>query len=147
MSRVYASLRCQTDLTKYGNCYATSRCPKPDEILPTSKAWTEGVVNNDRVTELFSEHQSVDEKDHGAAAEMVYRLLTYELTYPEFATVATSDTQASKVQADVNIEFIHNNIHYWAGGDGGHMSQIPVATFDPIFWLHHWYGHDPAGMN
>ena len=21
----------------------------------------------------------------------------------------------------------------------GHMSDVPVAAFDPIFWLHHWY--------
>ena len=20
----------------------------------------------------------------------------------------------------------------------GHMSDVPVAAFDPIFWLHHW---------
>ena len=25
------------------------------------------------------------------------------------------------------------------GGLGlGHMSDVPVAAFDPIFWLHHW---------
>jgi hypothetical protein len=21
----------------------------------------------------------------------------------------------------------------------GHMSDIPVAAFDPIFYMHHWY--------
>jgi hypothetical protein len=20
----------------------------------------------------------------------------------------------------------------------GHMAAVPVAAFDPIFWLHHW---------
>lgn len=81
---------------------------------------------------------------YGSAAELVYRLLTYPMDYAHFATLARDENMTSvtasttKVTNDINIEFIHNNIHYWAGGDGGHMSQIPVATFDPIFWLHHW---------
>lgn len=79
---------------------------------------------------------AVDGEIYGTTAEMVYRLLTYPLDYSQFATMAID--QDPRVETDVNIEFIHNNIHYWAGGDGGHMSQIPVATFDPIFWLHHW---------
>jgi tyrosinase len=65
------------------------------------------------------------------------------MDYAHFATLARDEDETSatasksKVTNDINIEFIHNNIHYWVGGNGGHMSQIPVATFDPIFWLHH----------
>ena len=67
---------------------------------------------------------------------MVYRLLTVPITYPTFATTAQLNDD---VQNDINLEYIHNNIHGWEGGDyNGHMSQIPVATFDPLFWLHHW---------
>lgn len=86
---------------------------------------------------LLSQHSAVDGNNYGAAAELVYRLLTYPIDYTEFSTTAVAK-DSPKVSADVNIEFIHNNIHWWAGGEGGHMSQIPVATFDPIFWLHHW---------
>ncbi|KAK8131364.1 hypothetical protein PG984_007802 [Apiospora sp. TS-2023a] len=123
----------------YGACYATSRCPDPDkgQTKPASKDWIEGIVNNQEVQRLMGSHIDVNDKDSGAAGEMVYRLLTYDLTYPQFATVSDSGDQARGVQSDINLEFIHNNIHYWAGGEGGHMSQIPVATFDPIFWLHH----------
>jgi tyrosinase len=32
------------------------------------------------------------------------------------------------------LEEIHNRIHVWVGG---HMGQIPLAAFDPIFWAHH----------
>lgn len=95
------------------------------------------MVNNDKVAEFMTAHSAIDDKDYGTAAEMVYRLLTYPLEYPDFATVALHNDDP-QVQTDVNIEFIHNNIHYWAGGEGGHMSQIPVASFDPIFWVHHW---------
>ncbi|KAL5342248.1 hypothetical protein BJX70DRAFT_357265 [Aspergillus crustosus] len=120
----------------YGKCIATSRCPTEEQAQATSKDWIQGVVNNDGVEKYLKLHSAVDEKDYGAAAELVYRLLTYPIDYQEFATTAL-DKREPKVSADVNIEFIHNNIHWWAGGDGGHMSQIPVATFDPIFWLHH----------
>lgn len=92
----------------------------------------------------MAEHASVTDESYGSAAELVYRLLTYPMDYAHFATLARDETMASagtstsKVTNDINIEFIHNNIHYWVGGGGGHMSQIPVATFDPTFWLHHW---------
>ena len=35
------------------------------------------------------------------------------------------------------LEQLHNNVHVWVGGDRGHMSDIPFAAFDPIFWAHH----------
>ena len=44
-----------------------------------------------------------------------------------------------------SIESIHDNMHVWCGGGYfgepafGHMSWVPVAAFDPIFWLHHKY--------
>ncbi|OJD26240.1 hypothetical protein ACJ73_02376 [Blastomyces percursus] len=53
--------------------------------------------------------------------------------FRELATTARDaimdSSNASKVTNDMNIEFIHNNIHYWVGGNGGHMSRILVATF------------------
>ena len=35
------------------------------------------------------------------------------------------------------LEQLHNNVHVWVGGSNGHMSDIPFAAFDPIFWAHH----------
>jgi tyrosinase len=32
------------------------------------------------------------------------------------------------------LEQYHNNVHVWVGG---HMSDIPFAAFDPIFYAHH----------
>lgn len=106
-----------------------------------SPAWINGVVNNSSVEKALAQPTwTNDDKanPHGKPAEMVYRLLTVPMDYPTFATTAQS---SDNVQNDLNIEFIHNNVHGWVGGDyNGHMSQIPVATFDPLFWLHHWYG-------
>ena len=39
----------------------------------------------------------------------------------------------------LNCEYIHNNVHNWVGGDAGQMGDVPVAAYDPIFFLHHWY--------
>ena len=36
-----------------------------------------------------------------------------------------------------SIEGLHNDYHGHCGGIG-HMSRVPVAAFDPVFWLHHW---------
>ncbi|KAJ7762839.1 hypothetical protein DFH07DRAFT_709304, partial [Mycena maculata] len=30
-----------------------------------------------------------------------------------------------------------SNLHNWIGGTWGHMGNVPVAAFDPIFWMHH----------
>lgn len=38
-----------------------------------------------------------------------------------------------------SLENFHNNYHVTLGGQG-HMSRVPVAAFDPVFWLHHWLG-------
>jgi tyrosinase len=48
--------------------------------------------------------------------------------------------------AYASLEDIHDNIHGLIGGPApnnqssppGHMSIIPYAAFDPVFWLHHW---------
>ncbi|KAL2825952.1 common central domain of tyrosinase-domain-containing protein [Aspergillus cavernicola] len=126
---------------QYGECIATSRCPTKEQRDPTSEAWRHGVVNTEQVNDFLGQHASITDLDYGDTAEMVYRLLTYPMDFVSFATTARDanmvSASASKVTNDMNIEFIHNNIHYWVGGDGGHMSQIPVATFDPVFWFHH----------
>lgn len=79
----------------------------------------------------------------GKAADVVYRLLTVPMQYSTFATTGPVPSKKSEssddVTGDLNIESVHNNVHGWVGGENyGHMSQIPVASFDPLFWLHHW---------
>ncbi|KAI0422786.1 tyrosinase [Xylaria grammica] len=127
----------------YGECIATSRCPTEKEREAGSDTWANGVAHDDEADKLLAKHSSVTDLSYGSAAELVYRLLTYPMDYPHFATLARDENATSatasttKVTNDINVEFIHNNIHYWVGGNGGHMSQIPVATFCPTFWLHH----------
>ena len=35
------------------------------------------------------------------------------------------------------LEDMHGLVHVWVGGEDGHMSQVPLAAYDPIFWAHH----------
>ena len=48
----------------------------------------------------------------------------------------------------------NSTLQNWAGGEwmqykneagegAGHMSDVDVSAFDPIFYLHHWYLHCP----
>ena len=129
---------------QFGECTATSRSPTRDQRVASSKEWREGINNHSVVNKSMADHETiVDTTEHGKATEMVYRLLTETLDFVSFATTArdaglASASESKDITKDMNLEFIHNNIHYWVGGDGGHMGRIPVATFDPVFWLHHW---------
>ncbi|KAK9776313.1 putative tyrosinase [Seiridium cardinale] len=42
----------------------------------------------------------------------------------------------------MSLEYRHKNVHNLSGGNNfetglGHMSDVPVTAFDPLFWLHH----------
>lgn len=130
------------EILEYGECFATNRCPTAEERKSDSEFWRNGGAHHDVANHFLKETNSITGFDYGTASEMVYRLLTYPVDFETFGSVARDATldssSKSSVTNDINLEFIHNNVHYWVGGDGGHMSQIPVATFDPSFWFHHW---------
>ncbi|KAF3394050.1 Tyrosinase [Penicillium rolfsii] len=125
----------QEDYKNFGNAIGTSRWPDEEDQKPTSEGWRHGVVNNRKIADAFGSHVGYNDKNHGPATEIVYRLLTTPMDYTTFAsTNPTSKDQ--KVNEDLNIEYIHNNIHGWTGAEG-HMGNVPVAAFDPLFFLHH----------
>lgn len=35
------------------------------------------------------------------------------------------------------LEDLHGTVHVYVGGETGHMSVVPLAAYDPIFWAHH----------
>ncbi|KAJ5780085.1 hypothetical protein N7457_005245 [Penicillium paradoxum] len=125
----------QEQYKNFGNAIGTSRWPDEEDQNPTSEGWRHGVVNNRKVADAFNAHEGYNDKNHGPAAEMVYRLLTVPMEYTTFASTNPASKDQS-VEQDLNIEYIHNNIHGWTG-DAGHMGNVPVASFDPLFFLHH----------
>lgn len=72
--------------------------------------------------------------------EAFYRVVTME-DYEMFSTRKRLD--GTRPQAWGSVESLHDKLHLWCGGGYfgepayGHMSWVPVAAFDPIFWLHH----------
>ncbi|KAI4599576.1 hypothetical protein KJ359_002023 [Pestalotiopsis sp. 9143b] len=77
----------------------------------------------------------------GSFREAVSRMFSpgYLEKWSDFATVKKD---AEGLVKFMSLEYIHNNVHNDAGGfrpaEGvGHMSDVPVAAFDPLFWMHH----------
>ncbi|KAF2205503.1 Di-copper centre-containing protein [Delitschia confertaspora ATCC 74209] len=59
-----------------------------------------------------------------------------DAAYEDFEAVGSA---ARTEGASGSLEGIHNKYHMEIGnfGSGGHMSSVPVAAFDPVFWFHH----------
>ncbi|KAK4164114.1 common central domain of tyrosinase-domain-containing protein [Cladorrhinum sp. PSN259] len=114
-----------------------------------SEAWVDGTVNNDCIADALEAHEWYNKQAEGVPlAEMVYRLFEpeYIKSFAQFATtrMPTKDPkhwgQTYNPTGYLNLEFIHNNVHLWTGGIDkaiGHMRKVPVAGFDPIFFMHH----------
>lgn len=75
-----------------------------------------------------------------------------EGAYSNFLAFSTSgvvlqgknpDTNKILRQTAGSIEDFHGSYHVFVGGfsgrntNTGHMSSVPVAAFDPVFWMHH----------
>lgn len=63
------------------------------------------MVNNRKVADAFNAHQGYNDKNHGPAAEMVYRLLTVPMDYTTFASTNPTSKDQS-VEQDLNIEYV-----------------------------------------
>lgn len=102
----------------------------------------------------------------GNLADAVNRMFSvdYNGTWTSFASTKWYAEEELNIRTGyMSLEFIHNNIHNITGGSSlgydpndkhsldpqgiyglGHMSDVPVAAFDPIFWMHHWYILSPS---
>lgn len=61
----------------------------------------------------------------------------YAETYEKFSSLPVSKSSLKLDNLYIPIETPHNSIHLILGGAGGNMSDVSIAAFDPIFWLHH----------
>ncbi|KAH7227272.1 hypothetical protein B0J15DRAFT_577507 [Fusarium solani] len=79
----------------------------------------------------------------GNLSEKVNRMMT-DYTWGLFASTKWRGEHRKDSNNFSSLEAIHNTVHGVTGGTDfdtgvGHMSAVPVAAFDPIFWLHHWF--------
>ncbi|KAF2762779.1 Di-copper centre-containing protein [Pseudovirgaria hyperparasitica] len=59
----------------------------------------------------------------------LYQILTQYQSFNQFSNTGSEQSLYG------SLEGIHNNIH--STFNGGHMGAVPVAAFDPLFWVHH----------
>ncbi|KAI9868865.1 MAG: hypothetical protein M1813_004716 [Trichoglossum hirsutum] len=116
---------------------ATGRCAP--SFQEDAIAFQAGTVNNGQVATNIRNHDWYSESiDDPTLKDSVHRLLTYPVDYEVFATTNMNPVDAaSNPLGYLNCEYIHNNVHNWIGGDSGQMNDVPVAAYDPIFFLHH----------
>jgi len=71
--------------------------------------------------------------------DQVYQMLTACDDYLHFS----NDQVGATSKCANSLEQIHNTVHTLAGGAGndgtssGHLTYLPLSTYDPVFWLHH----------
>ncbi|PIG80893.1 tyrosinase domain protein [Aspergillus arachidicola] len=141
----------------FDKCQSTTKYGLLDNY--NADVWADGGQNWLRANLALNEHpwyQNLDDWDSvPTLQEMTFRLLrSIGHNWGEFSSTRYDDSPEGDQQPPtnwMNLEAIHNNVHNWVGGfmfsrpgrhdlklwGAGHMSSVPVAAFDPIFWLHH----------
>ena len=81
--------------------------------------------------------------------DMILAPLQEHNGYRKYENFATNKPAAGEVKHDKlstyekevkpagSIEDFHNEWHVVIGGSAGHMGTTSIASFDPMFWLHH----------
>ena len=106
----------------------------------------DGKSNHDDVKNKWAQNM------FGVGAKF-YALLNDVHTYNQFSNKSfdidprTADPPivgVPKGSGAVSIEGFHDDIHGWLGGSSreplvGHMRIPSYASYDPVFWLHHWW--------
>ena len=97
----------------------------PFDTTPTSGDFNQGATD-------------AMQSDNPSLRSRIYNLMTQCNDYAGFGQ---GDAAQRPPQCPESLEDIHNNIHNDIGGPNqgrqGHMAIIPVASYDPAFWLHH----------
>jgi tyrosinase len=117
-------------VTPFDRCMVTVRQPTGWGPKDEWKQNWSKTQNNYYILEILRESASFRED--------TYDVLTKPKEYTTFATTAKTAVKGSGTDGDkaISLEDIHNSIHDFVGGKG-HMGSVPVAAFDPLFWLHH----------
>ena len=127
---------------QFSKSRATSRWALYEPQSTTVSAeWEDGEVDNEKIGEALTSANWYGTSDKVPLAEMVYRLFLpeYITSFTQFATTKYHNNNAPAPY--LSLEYVHNNIHNWTVGLDkyiGHMTEVPVAAFDPIFYMHHW---------
>ncbi|KAI0342996.1 Di-copper centre-containing protein [Trametopsis cervina] len=113
--------RFQKDITSYGFDHPYSVWPQTIRNPPDTEPKASDKSQKDKLQQrLRAQYRQLRAR--------VYDLLIFTKTWEHMSN--TADGRAS------SLEGVHDMVHNLIGGTG-HMSNVPVAAFDPIFWYHH----------
>ncbi|KAK0752740.1 common central domain of tyrosinase-domain-containing protein [Schizothecium vesticola] len=90
------------------------------------KIWSPGVNNFGKIEAAINGHEWYKPRDQPIQPEILLESLT----------------PGSNWEKWLSLEYIHNNLHGFIGGNDytsgvGHMQNVPSAAFDPVFYMHH----------
>ncbi|KAK0704488.1 hypothetical protein B0H67DRAFT_557288 [Lasiosphaeris hirsuta] len=138
----------------YDACKATTRWAKVGSHSEPQEFWITGTQNNEAIVRDLRDSNpfKVPGNLRASLSDGFYRVVTID----KFEDFGTKRVQGDRPDGDTkekdyaSAENLHDFIHGVCGGvqadykDGanvtrllGHMSHVPVAAFDPIFWVHH----------
>ncbi|KAF4991858.1 hypothetical protein FGRMN_7576, partial [Fusarium graminum] len=118
-----------------------NNCWRANERLATVQESSNGKSQWSKIENYPDEHSW----NPGSLADAINRMFSkgYNSTWGHFASTKwIAESEGHPEKGYISLEYIHNNVHNLTGGSDyatgmGHMSDVPVAAFDPIFWLHH----------
>src|ERR1700712_477826 len=97
----------------------------PQTLRAPSTSLASAVSRNDLVSGNLDALQTYQQQN-------LYKLFTFD---DQFNVVGNPEWDPSaQVGAYNSFESVHDQVH---GYIRGHMGDIRVSSFDPIFWLHH----------
>lgn len=121
----------------------TYKLPDPSAMYYSPfTSWSETLryPNSNSANAVSQESSAVNAFNNiqGSLQDQVYTLMECD-DYLHFSNDASGSTE----KCSNSLEGIHNTIHTTTGGpgangvSGGHMTYLPLAAFDAVFWLHH----------
>ncbi|KAK7937823.1 tyrosinase precursor (monophenol monooxygenase) [Apiospora aurea] len=122
-------------------------------LMKTTRRWPKFPINKDSTTDLnkalnkyrmdsnrlmvrFMTDSSYNQYDCWVSTNKDYDPVLPDPRDVERARLGSLGHIVAEDKPAGSLEDLHNSYHGWIGGDG-HMSTVPVAGFDPIFWVHH----------
>ena len=109
----------------YNNKYISTENP-----LSTAYYYVNGVRTRIVRNGFLSPHNNKQYIQLNTVKKQLQDCLT-ATNYEEFSSAANKEVSYTP------LEQPHNSLHNIIGGEGGNMSSINIAAFDPLFWLHH----------
>ncbi|RIB12709.1 common central domain of tyrosinase-domain-containing protein [Gigaspora rosea] len=121
----------------------TKRPYKPDKHTPFTPKGYATIRHPDQnyVSNIDATSLSVVTACNTTYRPSLYQLFNYVTTWRHFSNHGDKALQSAVLTETTghytSIEFIHDAVHSALGGQGGHMANPDIASFDPIFFLHH----------